>query len=129
MASLVRTQGSQEGKWIYSVDQRCVLGRHKECDISDIFADNSNVSRFHALLERVGGCYYLEEKGSRNGTFLNGSRLTSRAPLQNGDQLGIADVELTFLEEAENFSDPATPSRASVSEVSFSEPAAPETPL
>jgi phosphoserine phosphatase RsbU/P len=125
MASLVRTQGSHEGKWIYPVDGRCVLGRHKECDISDIFADNSNVSRFHALLELVGGRYYIEDKGSRNGTFLNGRRLTGREPLHNGDQLGIAGVELTFLEEAENFREPV---RANVSEVSFSKPAAPETP-
>jgi serine phosphatase RsbU (regulator of sigma subunit) len=125
MATLVRTQGSHEGKWIYPIDGRCFLGRHKECDIFDIFADNSNVSRFHALLELVGGRYYIEDKGSRNGTFVNGRRLTSRVPLQNGDQIGIADVELTFLEEAKSLGEPA---RANVSEVSFSEPAKPETP-
>jgi serine phosphatase RsbU (regulator of sigma subunit) len=126
MATLVRMQGSQQGKWVYSVDQRCALGRHPECDIADIFVDNNNVSRFHAILERSGERFYIEDRGSRNGTFLNGKRLEERTPLKNGDRLCIADVELTFLEEAEH----AGPiSSANESGISFAETAEPAKPL
>src|SRR5262245_37936120 len=120
MAVLVRTQGSHQGKWVYSVGPRCVLGRHAECDISDVFADNPGVSRFHAQLECVGGRYSVEDKGSRNGTYVNGQRLTGRAPLRSGDRLGIAGVELTFIEEAEAVAPAAA---AGLSNVSFAEPA------
>ena len=100
MAVLVRTQGSHQGKWVYSVGHRCVLGRHAECDISDVFAENSSASRFHAVLESVAGRYILEDKGSRNGTYVNGRRVTGRTPLKSGDHLSIAGVEFRFLEEA-----------------------------
>src|SRR5262245_46242707 len=124
MAVLVRTQGSHQGKWVYSVGDRCVLGRNAECDIADIFAENSGVSRFHAQLEFGGGQYTVEDKGSRNGTFLNGQRVTGRAPLRSGDRLLIANVELTFLEQADAVV-PATAVASSeeLDRVSFAEPA------
>jgi serine phosphatase RsbU (regulator of sigma subunit) len=128
MATLVRTQGSHEGKWVYSVGSRCVLGRHVECDISDVFDRNSGVSRFHAQMEFVGGRYFIEDKGSRNGTFLNGRRLTARTPLRNGDRLGIGGVELTFLEEADA-AGPVAAASPNLNRVSFDEPAEPATDL
>src|SRR5262249_7867100 len=120
------TQGSHQGKWVYSVGSRCVLGRHADCDISDVFADNPGVSRFHAQLECVGGRYSVEDKGSRNGTYLNGQRLTGRAPVRSGDRLGIAGVELTFIEEADAAIAAAAPA---LGNVSFTEPAASPMPL
>jgi serine phosphatase RsbU (regulator of sigma subunit) len=129
MATLVRTQGSHEGKWVYSVGSRCVLGRHKECDISDVFADNANVSRFHAQLDLIGGRYYVEDRGSRNGTFLNGRRLTGRERLRNSDRLGIAGVELTFFEETEDLNPAPFLSSSDGSEVSIAESAVPQKPL
>ena len=129
MATLVRTQGSHQGKWVYPVGCRCVLGRHTECDISDIFAENNSASRFHALLERVGGRYIVEDKGSRNGTFLNGQRVTGRAPLRSGDRLLIAGVELTFLEEGDAGGQPAPAEPSGVSRVAMVEPDGGPTPL
>src|SRR5262249_13158174 len=127
MAVLVRTQGSHQGKWVYSLGPRCVLGRHAECDIADIFAADTGVSRFHAVLELVGGRYLIEDKGSRNGTYVNGHRLTGRTPLRNGDRLGIAGVELTFLEEADA-AGPAAAQPAAAELVAFAEPAGSLTP-
>ena len=99
MAVLARMHGTHQGKWVYPLGRRCVLGRHAECDISDLFNDNSSASRFHAVVELAGGKYFVEDKGSRNRTYLNGKRLTAREALRSGDCLGIAGVELTFLEE------------------------------
>ena len=128
MAVLVRTQGSHQGKWVYPVGHRCTVGRDATCDIADIFAENNAVSRFHALVECVGGRYVVEDSRSRNGTFLNGQRLTGRVALRSGDRLNIAGVELTFLEAADAV-DPAAALPAPVDLVSFAEPAGPPTPL
>jgi phosphoserine phosphatase RsbU/P len=99
MAMLVRTEGSNQGKWVHSLGCRCVLGRTPECDVSDVFRGNSTASRLHAVLELVDGRYVVEDKGSRNGTYVNGQRVTGRTQLSNGDQLSIAGVEFRFFEE------------------------------
>jgi serine phosphatase RsbU (regulator of sigma subunit) len=129
MAVLVRTQGSHQGKWVYPVGQRCLLGRHAECDIHDIFADQTGVSRFHAVIEFAGGQYSIEDKGSLNGTLLNGKRVSGRAPLRSGDRLVIGGVELTFQVErpAPSTADPS--SSVVLSGISFTEPAGAPTPL
>jgi serine phosphatase RsbU (regulator of sigma subunit) len=99
MAMLVRTEGSQQGKWVYSLGSRCALGRTPECEISDVFRGNTTASRLHAVLELVEGRYVVEDTGSRNGTYVNGQRVTGRTQLCNGDQLSIAGVEFRFLED------------------------------
>jgi pSer/pThr/pTyr-binding forkhead associated (FHA) protein len=81
MAILVRTEGSHQGKWVYPLGRRCVLGRTPECDISDVFAGNTTASRLHAVLELVGERYIVEDSGSRNGTYVNGQRVTGRVSL------------------------------------------------
>jgi serine phosphatase RsbU (regulator of sigma subunit) len=127
MATLVRTQGNHEGKWVYTVGPRCVLGRHAECDISEIFAGNGGVSRFHAQIECTGGRYFVEDKGSRNGTSVNGQRVTGRMPLRDGDRLVIAGVELIFFDDAEAGAEVADPASSS-SGITFDEPAEPARP-
>jgi len=125
VAVLVRTQGGHEGKWVYPVGSRCVLGRHSDCEISDIFAQYDDVSRFHAVLELVGGRYVVEDKGSRNGTYLNGQRLTGPAALRSGDHLVIGSVKLTFLDEEHA----AVPSAPVSPAVTFTERAEAVSPL
>jgi sigma-B regulation protein RsbU (phosphoserine phosphatase) len=127
MAVLVRTQGTHQGKWLYPVGKRCVLGRHSECDVSDVFQDIGGVSRVHAHIELDGGRHFLEDRGSRNGTFLNGQRLSARTQLHSGDKIDIAGVELMFTEDLEDSRYPVPP--APVEQVSFTEPTAPEIPL
>jgi serine phosphatase RsbU (regulator of sigma subunit) len=129
MAVLVRTQGTHQGKWVYPLGQRCLLGRHAECDINDIFADQTGVSRIHALIEWAGGQYAIEDKGSRNGTLLNGKRLNGRAPLRSGDRLAIGGVELTFLEEEPGHGGPDPPSSVDLQRISFTEPVGASAPL
>lgn len=55
--------------------------------------DNIMVSRRHAVLTWECGCYYLEDQGSTNGTFVNGSRLSPYEPIQikEGDLISFAN--------------------------------------
>jgi pSer/pThr/pTyr-binding forkhead associated (FHA) protein len=41
----------------------------------------------HAILQRIGGRWTVEDDGlSRNGTFVNGTRLASRVQLRDRDK-------------------------------------------
>lgn len=56
----------------------------------------AGVSRRHAKICYQDGCFFLEDVGSANGTFVNGQRLTPYLPypLQAGDDLRVGEVRL-----------------------------------
>lgn len=65
---------------------RVVVGRGPEADVSLDW--DSDVSRLHAELAHLGGCWTVADDGlSRNGTFLNGVRLRGRCRLAELDRL------------------------------------------
>lgn len=75
-----------------------VLGRALEADVR---VNDTQVSRRHAVVRAVrsGGTgdleYILTDLDSRNGTFLNGSRVRE-ARLANGDKIAIGETILRF---------------------------------
>ena len=70
------------------------LGRSRD---SQIRLPHDLVSRQHALVQRMeNGDYYLFDLGSRNGTFLNGTRVTIPVVLKDGDQISFGDFHVTF---------------------------------
>ncbi|MBD1938582.1 FHA domain-containing protein [Microcoleus sp. FACHB-68] len=55
------------------------------------------ISRNHAMLQRMeNGEFYLIDLGSRNGSFVNGRRVSIPVTLQNGDRLTFGQTELAF---------------------------------
>lgn len=58
--------------------------------------ESPTVSRRHARILVSGGQATLEDLGSKNGTFLRGKRLTSPAPLSDGDEILLGHVPMTF---------------------------------
>lgn len=69
------------------------IGRSPEADvrIEDRFA-----SGLHARIYSGKGNYYLEDLGSTNGTYLNGSLVDSKRELHDLDEIRIGDTELRF---------------------------------
>ena len=71
------------------------VGRGPWMEISLPWDDQ--VSRLHAQLEQVGGDWTIvDEALSRNGTFVNGERVTGRRRLNDGDELQFGSVSVTF---------------------------------
>jgi pSer/pThr/pTyr-binding forkhead associated (FHA) protein len=65
---------------------------------SDLRLDDATVSRRHAVLRIDEGRWTVEDCGSFNGIFVNGSRLAQRlpAPLRHGDRLGVGRCRFVF---------------------------------
>jgi pSer/pThr/pTyr-binding forkhead associated (FHA) protein len=76
---------------------RLTIGRRPESDVA--LAWDPEVSRTHALLEMVGGQWTVVDDGlSRNGTFVNGSRVHGRHPLHDRDRLCFGRTHVIFRE-------------------------------
>ncbi|MFY9488204.1 MAG: FHA domain-containing protein [Solirubrobacterales bacterium] len=71
------------------------MGRDKPADviIEDPFA-----SARHARIVARGPYNFVEDLGSTNGTFLNGSRVTSAQRLSPGDRITIGDTDFRYEE-------------------------------
>jgi pSer/pThr/pTyr-binding forkhead associated (FHA) protein len=74
---------------------RVTIGRHPDSDL--VLAWDEEVSRAHAVLERIGGEWAIEDdRLSRNGSFVNGSRIGGRRRLGDRDVVRLGHVELLF---------------------------------
>jgi serine phosphatase RsbU (regulator of sigma subunit) len=93
MALLQVLRGLNPGQQFRLEQEKCVLGRHPQCDV---VLDVGAVSRQHAQIVRAGETYFIEDLKSRNGTYVNGQRAEGRHQLRDGDQIKICDVLLAF---------------------------------
>lgn len=76
---------------------RLLIGRHED---NDIVIPYPAVSKFHAVLLRVGSQIYIKDLQSRNGTFVNGQRVTGKKALPQGDLVKIASYTLLLNKNA-----------------------------
>jgi hypothetical protein len=59
---------------------------------NSIVVDDSFASSEHAQLTFRGRAWYVEDRGSTNGTWLNGQRVTGLMPLGYGDEVQVGQV-------------------------------------
>jgi pSer/pThr/pTyr-binding forkhead associated (FHA) protein len=89
---IIQNQGKLER--IISWDQdRLSAGRSRECEI---FLDQLEISRRHAMFVREDQRYEVRDLDSINGVLVNGEKI-GRRDLEVGDVVKIEDFELTFL--------------------------------
>jgi hypothetical protein len=62
---------------------------------------DATVSRLHAVLENLGHAWSIRDMGSRNGTYLNGEKISAERVLRSGDELRIGTSRLVFWEVRE----------------------------
>lgn len=71
------------------------VGRQQSSEL--VLDWDAQVSRLHARFERVDGGWVVVDDGlSRNGTFVNGERLSDRHRLSDGDSLCFGATTVTF---------------------------------
>ena len=75
--------------------QRVTIGRGMAADIPLTW--DPDASRVHAELVRLADAWVVVDDGlSRNGTFVNGERVTSRRRLLDGDELRVGSTTISF---------------------------------
>jgi predicted component of type VI protein secretion system len=92
---LIVREGELAGqRWTIANDE-LLIGRGND---SDIVLPERQVSRHHIKIHHRDGRYFLEDLGSKNGTFLNGQQIQGTVPIQDGDEIQIAlAVRLLFV--------------------------------
>lgn len=75
------------------VEGENILGR--DPDVA-VWIDLNSVSRHHARVVVTDGAAHLEDLGSKNGTLVNGERVSSSTPLANGDRIKIGAASLVY---------------------------------
>ena len=83
-ASLVIVQGPRQGARITLSSELLPLGRR------ELNSNNTTISRQHANVVLRGGSYWLEDM-SKNGTWVDNTRVYGEAPLVNGSVIVIGD--------------------------------------
>ncbi len=71
----------------WTIEDEKLIGRDDACDV--VIADRQ-VSRYHARLYQTEQGVYLEDLASKNGTYVNSSRISEPVLLQDGDMIQIA---------------------------------------
>jgi FHA domain/Domain of unknown function (DUF1707) len=67
------------------------IGRSPDCHCQ---LGDPGVSRRHAQIHRDGDLWVLRDLGSRNGTWLNGVRVTGAVEVRPGDDVNLGGVRL-----------------------------------
>src|SRR6185369_243601 len=76
--------------------QRVTVGKASTNMVS--LNHDSTGSRVHAVLENLGCAWSIRDVGSRNGTYLNGEKISAERVLRSGDALRIGKSRLVFWE-------------------------------
>jgi hypothetical protein len=76
---------------------RIAIGKSSTNDLA--LAEDTGVSRLHAVLERFGAGWSIRDLGSRNGTFVNGERISREHALRPGDEIRIGRTRFVFKAE------------------------------
>lgn len=89
LAVIAAQEGRPATGTSFALDAVNSIGR----DVNNsIVIDDSFVSADHAVLSFRGRAWYVEDRGSTNGTWLNGQRVEGYAALGYGDEVQIGQV-------------------------------------
>jgi hypothetical protein len=91
VSRLVMVQGGQDTSFPL-VRDTYTLGRHRN---NDIVVNDPKVSSFHARIDRSSEGFVLVDLKSRNGSFVNGKRITQRV-LATGDEVRLGTARLLY---------------------------------
>jgi general secretion pathway protein A len=108
---IIQISGNEEKKEYMLEKETVNIGRFEG---NDIRVDNRYISGHHAKIVTVQGQSYVVDLGSRNGTFVNGQRISKcrlknsdsislavkKRLLENGDTIALANAKLEYINES-----------------------------
>src|ERR1700679_3956973 len=74
--------------------ERLTVGRSNPPELC--YPDDNGLSRQHLAIERNGDGWALRDLGSKNGTMLNGAKITERTPLRSGDRITAGHLIMIY---------------------------------
>jgi len=120
-AVLVVTEGPAAGQR-FELDSEVVLGRE---GVSATIAEDSELSRRHAVVRPAAGGFEIEDLASRNGTFVNGQKVQGAVRLSGGDTIKIGQTVLALEGVARAAATAVSPTPAAAAAPSSAAPSEP----
>ncbi len=99
LAELTATQPGQRPLKMEVSDSLITIGRRPDNVVC--LAEDTNVSKYHAVIEGRGDSYWVSDLGSSNGTTVNGVEVRTEHRIENGDVIsvgGSSTVEFRLLD-------------------------------
>jgi pSer/pThr/pTyr-binding forkhead associated (FHA) protein len=87
-------RGKSAGKEIVIPAPRFLIGRSSDCHLRP---KSESISRNHCTILVRDDRVWIRDLNSRNGTFVNGERVTEEEEIKDGDQLQIGKLEFTVV--------------------------------
>ncbi len=103
---IIVKKGPNPGRVVDLTQAEITIGRDASASLQ---IEDRALSRAHARLARNGSGYTLQDLGSTNGTYVNGTVLSGVYALQNGDLISLGEaVDLEFRKVADKVDANAT---------------------
>ena len=83
-------EGAKAGSKVAVKKERFLIGRSPKCHLS---AGSTAISRKHCAITRHDAKVTVEDLGSRNGTLVNGKKVSGAIELSSGDELAIGPLK------------------------------------
>jgi len=82
-------KGSKAGAKIAVKKDEFLIGRSPNCNLC---VGSTSISRKHCLIKRSGSEVTIQDLGSRNGTLINGKKISEETALSSGDEITIGTL-------------------------------------
>lgn len=92
-ARFVVKQGPQIGITFPILQNQIRIGREEACDVR---VQDAEVSRRHCELIWKENAFWMQDLGSSNGTFVNGTQITAPTRLSAGDKIGVGQTVMVL---------------------------------
>lgn len=97
-AVLIATKDRKQLANVPLTGSRFTVGRSPKCNLP---VDETLASRQHVEITCEHGLFWVQDLRSRNGTLLNGEKISERRQLKDGDEITIGATQLKFVQDDE----------------------------
>ena len=91
VAKLIVASGKSAGRSITLKHGKLLIGRAEECGSRPL---GEEVSRRHCAVVEDAGSVTVEDLKSRNGTYVNGVKISAKVTVADGDIVRVGPLEL-----------------------------------